>query len=43
VPGQRVAQPAEIAPAIKAMLEHNGPFLLDLVLDGSVPRLIGAG
>lgn len=38
VPGQRVAQPAEIAPAIKTMLEHDGPFLIDLLLDGSVPR-----
>jgi len=37
VPGVRVAQPAEIAPAIQAMLDHNGPFLIDLVVDGSVP------
>ena len=38
MPGQRVAQPADIAPAIKTLLEHDGPFLLDLMLDGSVPR-----
>jgi benzoylformate decarboxylase len=37
VPGARVAQPAEIAPAIQAMLDHDGPFLIDLVVDGSVP------
>jgi thiamine pyrophosphate-dependent acetolactate synthase large subunit-like protein len=38
VPGLRVAQPQEIAPAIKAMLEHEGPFLIDLVLEGDVQR-----
>ena len=38
VPGQRVVQPAEIAPAIKTMLDHDGPFLIELMLDGSVPR-----
>ncbi|MBK8184541.1 MAG: thiamine pyrophosphate-binding protein [Candidatus Competibacteraceae bacterium] len=38
VPGQRVAKPADIAPAIKAMLAHDGPFLIDLLLDGGVPR-----
>ncbi len=38
VPGVRVTQPAEIAPAIQAMLDHDGPFLIDLVVDGSVPR-----
>ena len=38
VPGRRVAQPAEIAPAIEAMLGHDGPFLIELVLDGGVPR-----
>ncbi|MFA4902419.1 MAG: thiamine pyrophosphate-binding protein [Desulfobaccales bacterium] len=37
VPGVRVAQPAEIAPAIQAMLDHDGPFLINLVVDGSVP------
>jgi benzoylformate decarboxylase len=37
VPGVRVTQPAEIAPAIQAMLDHDGPFLIDLVVDGSVP------
>lgn len=37
VPGVRVTQPAEIAPAIQAMLDHDGPFLIDLVVDGGVP------
>jgi benzoylformate decarboxylase len=38
VPGYRVAQPSEIEPAIRAMLEHDGPFLIDLVLEGNVAR-----
>jgi thiamine pyrophosphate-dependent acetolactate synthase large subunit-like protein len=37
VNGIQVAQPSEIAPAIRSMLEHDGPFLIDLVIDGSVP------
>jgi thiamine pyrophosphate-dependent acetolactate synthase large subunit-like protein len=37
VAGTRVTEPAEIAPAIKAMLEHDGPFLIDLVVAGPVP------
>ncbi len=38
VAGSRVTQPAEIAPAIQTMLKHEGPFLIDLVVDGNVPR-----
>jgi benzoylformate decarboxylase len=38
VPGCRVAQPAEIAGAITAMLQHDGPFLIDLMLEGNVAR-----
>jgi thiamine pyrophosphate-dependent acetolactate synthase large subunit-like protein len=38
VPGLRVTRPDEIGPTIHAMLEHDGPFLVDLVLDGTVPR-----
>jgi benzoylformate decarboxylase len=38
VPGVRVAAPAEIAPAIGRMLDHEGPFLIDLILEGNVPR-----
>jgi thiamine pyrophosphate-dependent acetolactate synthase large subunit-like protein len=37
VPGARVTQPAEIAPAVQTMLDHDGPFLIDLEVDGSVP------
>ncbi len=37
VPGVRVTQPAEISLAIQTMLDHDGPFLIDLVVDGSVP------
>jgi benzoylformate decarboxylase len=38
VPGCRVAQPTEIAGAITAMLQHDGPFLIDLMLEGNVAR-----
>jgi thiamine pyrophosphate-dependent acetolactate synthase large subunit-like protein len=38
VPGCRVSQPTEIAGAITAMLEHNGPYLIELVLESHVPR-----
>ena len=38
VPGKRVATPADIAPAIRTMLAHDGPFLIDLLLDGGVQR-----
>ncbi|MEW6218104.1 MAG: thiamine pyrophosphate-binding protein [Thermodesulfobacteriota bacterium] len=31
----RVEQPHQIGPAIQAMLAHPGPFLVDLVLEGS--------
>jgi thiamine pyrophosphate-dependent acetolactate synthase large subunit-like protein len=38
----RVEKPGEIAGAIKQMLEHKGPFLIDLVLAGDVhPEAIG--
>jgi thiamine pyrophosphate-dependent acetolactate synthase large subunit-like protein len=37
VSGRQVTQPAEIAPAIQAMLNHEGPFLIDLVVAGTVP------
>ncbi len=38
VPGIRVEQPDEIAPAIRAMLDAEGPFLIDLILEKDVPR-----
>jgi benzoylformate decarboxylase len=41
VPGLRVEKPDEIAPAIQAAFAHNGPFLLDVVLEGDVrPDLV---
>jgi thiamine pyrophosphate-dependent acetolactate synthase large subunit-like protein len=38
VPGCRVSQPAQIAGAITTMLEHEGPYLIELVLARDVPR-----
>lgn len=38
----RVEQPEEIAPAIKQALSHQGPFLIELILEGNVhPNTIG--
>jgi thiamine pyrophosphate-dependent acetolactate synthase large subunit-like protein len=38
----RVERPDEIAPAIEQALSHQGPFLIDAVLEGDVhPELIG--
>jgi len=38
----RVERPEEIAPAIEQALSHQGPFLIDVVLEGDVhPELIG--
>ena len=36
VAGLRVERPEEIGPAIRRALDHNGPFLIDLVLEGNV-------
>lgn len=42
VQGVRVEQPSEITDAIQQALGHPGPFLIDLVLEGSThPGLIG--
>ncbi len=38
VPGIRVAAPNEMAAGIRAMLDHDGPFLLDLMLESGVRR-----
>ncbi|HYN38934.1 MAG TPA: thiamine pyrophosphate-dependent enzyme, partial [Rhodospirillales bacterium] len=38
VPGQRVERPEEIAPAITAMLAHDGPYLIELILEDGVSR-----
>ncbi len=38
----RVERPEQIAPAISQMLAHNGPFLLDVVIEGDIhPELVG--
>jgi benzoylformate decarboxylase len=38
----RVERPEQIGPAIRQMLEHKGPFLIDLLLEADVhPELIG--
>jgi benzoylformate decarboxylase len=43
VQGLRVEKPWEIGPAIKQMLGHPGPFLIDLVLDSDThPERVGA-
>lgn len=42
VPAMRIAKPEDIEPAIEAALAHNGPFLLDVVIEGNVhPEMIG--
>jgi benzoylformate decarboxylase len=42
VAATRVETPAQIAPAIRQALDHHGPFLLDVVLEGDVhPDMIG--
>ena len=38
VPGTRVTQPGEMAGAIAAMLAHDGPYLIDLILEDRVNR-----
>jgi thiamine pyrophosphate-dependent acetolactate synthase large subunit-like protein len=38
----RVERPEQIAPAISEMFAHQGPFLLDVVIEGAVhPELVG--
>lgn len=42
VTGRRVEKPEDVEPAIREMLNHPGPFLIDLVLGGDThPELIG--
>jgi benzoylformate decarboxylase len=38
VAGVQVSRPEEMAPAIRAMLDHDGPFLIDLILEDGVQR-----
>ena len=38
----RVERADQIAPAIQQMLSHNGPFLLDVVIEGDIhPEMVG--
>ncbi|GAA2613962.1 thiamine pyrophosphate-binding protein [Paractinoplanes durhamensis] len=37
VPGMQVSKPGEVDEAIHAMLGHDGPYLLEVVLDREVP------
>ena len=42
VAGERVVRPDQVKDAISRMLSHDGPYLINLVLDGAVrPDLIG--
>ncbi|MBK8175671.1 MAG: thiamine pyrophosphate-binding protein [Rhodospirillales bacterium] len=38
VPGVRVSTPDTVPGAIRAMLDHDGPFLIELTLEDGVPR-----
>jgi benzoylformate decarboxylase len=37
VPGVRVERPEQIEGAVRQMLAHDGPFLVDLLLSNAVP------
>jgi len=37
VPGRQVCKPGEVDEAVRAMLDHDGPYLLELVLESDVP------
>jgi len=42
VKGARIEKPEQIGPALDLALSHKGPFLLDVVVEGSVkPEMIG--
>jgi benzoylformate decarboxylase len=42
VPAVRVERPEQIEPAVRQALDHKGPFLIDVVLEGDVhPEMIG--
>jgi thiamine pyrophosphate-dependent acetolactate synthase large subunit-like protein len=36
VPGIQVSKPDEVEPALRAMLDHQGPFLVEVMLDREV-------
>ncbi|MEK7215164.1 MAG: thiamine pyrophosphate-dependent enzyme, partial [Chloroflexota bacterium] len=37
VPSRRVERPEEIASALREGIAHNGPFLIDVAMEGPVP------
>jgi benzoylformate decarboxylase len=37
VPAMQISKPGEVELALRAMLDHDGPFLLEVVLDREVP------
>jgi benzoylformate decarboxylase len=37
VPGRRVEHPDELGPALRDAIAHDGPSLVDVVMEGSVP------
>jgi benzoylformate decarboxylase len=37
VPAQRVEKPEQLAPALKDALAHDGPYLVDVVMESPVP------
>jgi thiamine pyrophosphate-dependent acetolactate synthase large subunit-like protein len=37
VQGRRVEQPDELAPALREALAHDGPSLVDVVMESPVP------
>ncbi|WP_164102836.1 thiamine pyrophosphate-binding protein [Candidatus Laterigemmans baculatus] len=42
VPGIRIERQEQIAPAIRQALEHQGPFLLEVIIEGDIhPEMIG--
>jgi thiamine pyrophosphate-dependent acetolactate synthase large subunit-like protein len=43
VPGCRVDEPAQIDKAITTMLDHDGPYLIELKLESHVPRTPAEG
>jgi thiamine pyrophosphate-dependent acetolactate synthase large subunit-like protein len=43
VSGCRVSEPAQIAGAITTMLDHDGPYLIELVLESHVPSTPAKG
>jgi benzoylformate decarboxylase len=38
MPARRISEPADIAPALREAIDHRGPSLVDVVIDGSYGR-----